>query len=271
METEEENIRNHPGDWMTPANPLENAIGRFWGLLETRTYMRTRFAFVDALTQVNTKASVDAQLQHCMDILRLNHSDNMGMRDQVPHLMLRVNKDQECYDFVKWWATCDPHGRRDWGDPDLPYFDTKNADVFEPVHYLCGEYPDLCHIIAVTLLKIKFLLDLRDLGEPPDDDDRSHVEYRSPIIASNQNAMAMEERSEKMENLVAQIKELYNTVKEANKYFWPSLRNPGTHLKAQPLEYSAGDKSEMQRALQYAYEAWIEVPGAKEYVEGLSS
>jgi hypothetical protein len=48
----------------------------------------------------------------------------------VPSLMLRPGRNQDAYDFVKWWAACDP-GRYDWGDMELPYVVTKDVDVLE--------------------------------------------------------------------------------------------------------------------------------------------
>lgn len=44
--------------------------------------------------------------------------------------MLRPGRNQDAYDFVKWWAACDP-GRYDWGDMELPYVVTKDVDVLE--------------------------------------------------------------------------------------------------------------------------------------------
>jgi hypothetical protein len=47
------------------------------------------------------------------DMQRLRRSDNLGLRDMMPAIMLRLDLDQECYDFVKWWVTCDPDGNYD--------------------------------------------------------------------------------------------------------------------------------------------------------------
>jgi hypothetical protein len=29
----------------------------------------------------------------------------MGVRDLIPALYIRLDQDQECYDFLKWWLT----------------------------------------------------------------------------------------------------------------------------------------------------------------------
>lgn len=109
---------------------------------------------------------MEAQLDHAMDMLQLSRSDNLGVRHVVPALMLRLNRDQECCDFVEWWSTTGNNGDYDWGNMKSPYLDIKNDDVFEPVEYLCNGWNLLCdlsHVVAVTLLKIKLLLDLTAL------------------------------------------------------------------------------------------------------------
>ena len=77
-------------------------VGHFWGLLQTRDYMRARFGLVDAILKIRTYDAVSSALEHIMDMLRLCRSDNLGVRDLVAHLLLRLCKDQKCYDFVKW-------------------------------------------------------------------------------------------------------------------------------------------------------------------------
>lgn len=163
VEVEEQKIRNNPGDLFMPPNAFETHVGHFWGLFETRDYMRARFGLVEALRKIKTPYSTQAQLDHLMDMLRLCRSDNMGVRDLVPALMLQLNKDQECYDFVKWWRTTGCEGDYDWGDMDLPHLDIHNADSYEPVDFLCGRWISLSQTAAIILLKIKLLFDLEQL------------------------------------------------------------------------------------------------------------
>lgn len=75
----------------------------------------------------------------------------MGVRDVAPALDLRLGKDQECYDFCKWWATTGQEGNYDSGNLDNPYLDVKNADVFEPLpENLVGKWPSLSHSVAIN-------------------------------------------------------------------------------------------------------------------------
>lgn len=75
--------------------------------------MRARFGYVNALKQIKTAPSVQIAFDEVWDMLRLCRSDNMGMRDLIPGLFLRLGKNQECYDFIKWHAQ--DHYDYDWG------------------------------------------------------------------------------------------------------------------------------------------------------------
>ena len=68
---EEQRLRTFPADFMTPANLFDEAVGLFWGILETRTYMRLRYALVEAILKVKTRDAVETALDHARDMLRL--------------------------------------------------------------------------------------------------------------------------------------------------------------------------------------------------------
>lgn len=280
LDEEEVTLRAHPGDWMLPANPLESegAIGHFWGLVDTRDYMRARYGVVDAQLKFNTRQAVETALDHMLDMLRLCRSDNMGLRDIVPALFLRLTRDQECYDFCKWWETTGSEGNYDFGDTSLPYLDIKNADVFEPVDPFIGRYSSLSQTIAITLLKIRLLIDLQTLERakkqagpyvPQEILDTIRKHAVSSVIAGNWEILDRDQTPH-INVLEAQVIQLFETVNNANKHFWPAMLEPGDNLTARPQYYSPGDRREMQLKLQYWFNAWVETPGAIGVIEELS-
>lgn len=164
LDEEEQKLLDERGnDFDMPAYPFQNEVGHFWGIWGTRDYMRARYGFVEAILKINTFDAVQASNDHLRDLLRLCRGDNMGVRYHIPSLLLRLHRDQDCYDFLKWWFTTGQEGDYDWGDTSLPYLDVVNADVFEPVDLFCDKYSSLSHTTAITLLKIRLLLDLQDL------------------------------------------------------------------------------------------------------------
>lgn len=55
-------------------------VGSFWGIIETRPYMRARDAYIEVLVEMG---KVKKAVSECEDIIRLNENDNMGVRYQL--------------------------------------------------------------------------------------------------------------------------------------------------------------------------------------------
>lgn len=95
---EEHKLHEHPeGDHF-----VDWYVGRFWGLHDTRPYMRARMEVIRLLELIGTKLSLSAAVVHIRNCLRLCRGDNLGLRYLAPALMLRIGQDQESYDFIKW-------------------------------------------------------------------------------------------------------------------------------------------------------------------------
>ena len=279
LDREETKLRSHPGDFMTPPNLFEEQVGHFWGILDTRDYMRARYALVEALLKVKTYAAIEAAHDHCMDILRLCSSDNMGIRDKVPTLKLRLGKDQECYEFCKWWATTNGEGHCDWGNMSNPYLEVKDADPFEsPQKIFIKKFGDLNHCVAITLLKIKLLMDVRELqnasviGKKVPQEILDGVQSQlvsGSVVAQNKDVMNAQDRTTLIVNLEGQVEELHEAVDHINEYFWQALLDPEEHLNAEPEAFSHGSFEEMEIVLQQNYDAWMETPGAVDMIRQL--
>lgn len=266
---------------MTPYNPLENpdAIGHFWGIMKMRDYKRARYALIEAQLKFNTRKAVEAALDHVTDLFRLRRSDNMGVGNFAPSLMLRLGKDQEAYDFCKWWwETCDPDGTYDWGDMSLPYLSIKDADVFESV--ALDKWPSLSHTIAVTLIKIRLLWTCK-LSSAPRKQAGPHVPQEildnilkeaanTSIIMQNREILECDQTPH-IEELKEQVKQLYDAVNQANKHFWPAIIKGKTEdITPRPNYISSENLQKMQVQLRHCYHAWAETPGAIGVIEELS-
>jgi hypothetical protein len=229
--------------------------------------------------KVNTRTAVQAALDNIMDMLRLCRGDNMGLRDIAPGLLLRLGHDQACYDFVKWWMWRYVQSDYDYGDMDAPYLDLKDADIFEnPDAFTDIKWPDLAPLLAITLLKIRLLIDLkaiqrvkREAGPvvPQEILDVINTHAVSSVVAANRDILERQDLAPQIQELEAQIRNLYDTVRKANKYVWPAMVRPGNHLTARPGYSSAGTIKEMQVKLPYIYNAWSETPGAIGVIEEL--
>lgn len=101
---------------------FEEDVGHFWGILETRPYMRARLGLAQCLWALGEK---EAAIQHYRDMLRLNPGDNQGVRYMLAACLLEMGRDTELEALLKqykgdvsadWlytWALLD---FRRWGD-----------------------------------------------------------------------------------------------------------------------------------------------------------
>jgi len=75
---------------------FEEDVGHFWGLLETRPYMRARAGVALCLWSLERhEESVD----HDFDLLRLNPNDNQGVRWSLIAHLTELDRDGEASEF----------------------------------------------------------------------------------------------------------------------------------------------------------------------------
>ena len=72
-----------------PATFTED-VGHFWGIVETRPYMRARQGLAEVLWHLKERETAIAHLQ---DMLRLNPGDNQGLRYTLASWLLTVGDD----------------------------------------------------------------------------------------------------------------------------------------------------------------------------------
>jgi len=77
---------------------FKNDVGHFWGILETRPYMRARAGLAECLREMGkTEEAVD----HYWDMLRLNPNDNQGVRDLLMPCLIELGRDQDAEKLFK--------------------------------------------------------------------------------------------------------------------------------------------------------------------------
>ena len=73
-------------------------VGHFWGLLETRPYMRAREGLASTLWTMGRR---DEAIKHLQDMLRLNPGDNQGVRYTLAGWLLAEGRDEELARLLK--------------------------------------------------------------------------------------------------------------------------------------------------------------------------
>ncbi|MFL5954186.1 MAG: hypothetical protein ACJ76I_08785 [Gaiellaceae bacterium] len=72
--------------------PFEEDVGHFWGLIETRPYMRAREALAETLWALDRR---EEAVEHQRELLRLNPNDNQGVRDRQVEWLLWLERYDE--------------------------------------------------------------------------------------------------------------------------------------------------------------------------------
>ncbi|KAH6899509.1 hypothetical protein BKA70DRAFT_1115320 [Coprinopsis sp. MPI-PUGE-AT-0042] len=281
MDEEEAKLRDTSGppDPWGWGNPFETSVGHFWGIITTRDYMRARVQLVYKQLDVHTRDSTQSCLDHLLDMLRLCRGDNIGVRDIVPGLFLRLRRDQDAYDFMKWYATEGTSSTYDWGDMSLPFLNLSNEDVMEPVDDLFVSTYGFAHPIAVLLLKLRMLLDLKDLAASTILFQNDKINFdvaekicntvttRSSVWTTRNELLALDGIGYRIALLERQVAKLFDSIHKGNKHFWKGLMDHERwihHL----VEYTTGGSAEEMAVLvQHNARSWIETEGALEWLQ----
>ncbi len=71
---------------------FDDDVGLFWGLLETRPYMRARHGLALSLWETGER---DEAARHALDLLRLNPGDNQGVRYGLLDWLIELGRETE--------------------------------------------------------------------------------------------------------------------------------------------------------------------------------
>jgi tetratricopeptide (TPR) repeat protein len=71
---------------------FEEDAGHFWGMVQTRPYMRARLGLARCLEELG---QVNEAIGHYQELLRLNPNDNQGVRDILLPVLLATGRDGE--------------------------------------------------------------------------------------------------------------------------------------------------------------------------------
>ncbi len=92
-----------------PPELFKNAAGNFWLMMETRPYMRARLGLAEALWDLHKQQEA---LGHLREMLRLNPSDNQGVRYLLIQWLLESGDDEELGQWLGRYADDDSPGLR---------------------------------------------------------------------------------------------------------------------------------------------------------------
>lgn len=171
-----------------------------------------------------------------------------------------------------------------WEDIKQPYLDVMNENCLEPVDIFIGKLSHFCHIVVVTLIKIRLLQNIQNLCNsmflyerlPKEIADKIRKMLVTTAVASNKEIMCCVDQESLVKTLELQLEQLYAAVKSSNKYFWPGLLKPEVHLAAEiSHKHIYIDKTSHEceeratLAVKICHDCFVETPGAIHEIEEL--
>ncbi|RSL84627.1 hypothetical protein CEP52_016391 [Fusarium oligoseptatum] len=234
-----------------------------------------RFSVTQKILELNTIGAISNALERFEDLLLERRSDYYCIRDIIPHILLRLGREQECYDFLKWWANIDDkdhfNGEYDWNDETLPFLDIRGADPFEPLNKLRLKALSVSQLVALTLLKWRLCV---DIGVYPEDHEFLDPGKPLPVNqrpvgrlarAKMQTLSTLGEVEDTFDMLEEQFRKLFRMVNDSNLYLWAGLvkqENPSL-----PTFHPPRSMEEADLVLWQCLRAWQETTGAIDAID----
>ncbi|KAK0733167.1 hypothetical protein B0T26DRAFT_683029 [Lasiosphaeria miniovina] len=242
-----------------------------------RMYIRARLTHAEMLIRSWRHQGIEDALTICQALVRLDRVDRESCRDLVPALLLRLGRDQECYDFCKWWqaVACDDSDYNP-RDATLPFLDIKDADATEPADLWKGErFLRVTHLGTLQLLKMRLFRGLqlaqRCRATTPGLSaaeilTRIRSEYRGDILERRPELVADDATLNECATRVNEsLADLLHSITATNKNYLIMLVSPTQEdFQANTHKYVPGSEEEARLAFSNTYNAWVESPGAIE-------
>jgi hypothetical protein len=262
-----------------------------WSISETFPWSHTTKLLLKALRRIPTRAAIERALNIAWHWLKaLAAVDHSGVKFMVPAFLLRLERDQEAYDFLKWFATKgrEPlYGAR-WE------FDLNGEDVTESLGQggwdleavqewrdedKYGDQELLSPLVAGCLVKLRAWTNLLELDGarkalnrklPREIVDSVREYYLAGEVVMNRQDVVKDMRdglglTPRINMIEAQVDGLFAVVQRRNKHFWSLLLDPGTALAEMKTDWE-DERREAIDTLQHNYDAWRETPRAIDWV-----
>ncbi|KAI1466143.1 uncharacterized protein F4812DRAFT_465981 [Daldinia caldariorum] len=244
---EESKLREYPGDDELPANPFETAPGLFNFSEATSPYLDAKCRVISALSRIDNGLAVEHMLFHCLEMLKLEATDE------------------------RWCLAVNWEGYRcDNIDPES--LGSHEKDVFEDPNMLINSAALLSHLVCVTQVKIRLLLDLRMLQREAKKYGPQSASYEtkmqwvrehaiSEILYKRPDIVKLNSWKALITSINDQVKRLYKYVESRNKYCWPALAHPEQYLQKMIFpedHYERGSEDEMGPVLLMTWKSWAE-------------
>jgi tetratricopeptide (TPR) repeat protein len=124
---------------------FRDGVGDFWGILETRPYMRARLGLAETLW---TSGRRDEAVAHLQDMLRLNPGDNQGLRMILVNWLLTLDRNEDLDRLLKQYPD---EGSAHWAYTNVLIAFRQHGDSPEAAKALQGARKVNKHVVTYLL------------------------------------------------------------------------------------------------------------------------
>ena len=181
----------------------------------------------------------------------MNKSDNQGIRYKVPFLLLSLNRDEDTYNFIKWWVTTDSEDNNDTDDdeplapPEGEWLYLKGQDISEDLLKIVKDVDGLPFLAALVLIKARIILTY-EIAEKEFHTFQEVLKTGSSIgqkLHRNVPAMTKIKRflgcnDVSLREQKQQLEKYLNFIQRSNPYFLKAVVNPGLVMNMEPPQYT---------------------------------
>ena len=269
------------------ANFFASAAGRFCEFDETVAYRCSKTRLVDALANEFTHTNknqdrygyvdaVNLTLRHVIEQLRLSSGTIWSARFRAPNLYLSLGRDQEAYDFVRWWAVEGTSWESNPSYPSTPFLTPRDEDVLEPLPETWVEMEgEQFHLaLAGLLIKVRVLLDLQTIQSARRAFAGVLPKWAVDLICRKQVGAMVASREDILQDNISdisvliatikgQIRQMYRSTGKYNPSFWDAFfQVAGYKAKYKIGTADSGVEFHAFRAIIWSRTAWHRTPGA---------
>lgn len=268
-------------------NMFETSVGHFWGLPDTRDYCRARNHLSNCIEHLahwyEVKMVIEESLKHKISLLRLNMSDNMGLRSDVPFTLLKLNRDGHCMAFITHWMERYENEDDDEieiihsasTEGDWLYGDVEGEDIlYQDVHFISGRGNftfDLNFMMAVLIVKLRLIIkhehDVKQL-KIFERTIAGRLLGQKPLTIIGNALHGGTTQARKIDQQRRLVYTYMDEIDDKNPTILPSILNPGP-LKSQPEPqyFSPGRPSEAYFTLKRCNRLFCRIPGAESVLQ----
>jgi hypothetical protein len=127
--------------FLEPQNFFVSQVGLFGQFYQAHEYLTARRYLVDLYAQAahiaETKSVWERALSHALELMRLDYRDVVGTRSVIPFILLNLNRDDDAFDFIRYWTKIDLDDRSKLFDLMNRHFVSQEGDWIYPRNQNC--------------------------------------------------------------------------------------------------------------------------------------